>query len=149
MCALSCPNGAASGRARLADLTGQMATKRLSDLKPVLNRPGTRSRQLIGSEHGVTSLFVDELLMESGAWIPLHTHSVEETFLVTDGALIIRIGDETFIADAESVVRIPPETPHALQNSEAITARALAAAPWDRATFFRDATTYLEGQSPE
>jgi quercetin dioxygenase-like cupin family protein len=126
-----------------------MAARPLSSFRHVQNRPGLRTRELIGSEHGVVSFFVDELLMDQGASIPLHTHPVEEAFLVAEGAITVRIGDRTVTAEAEAVVRIPPGVPHALRNSGQRMARALAAAPWDRVTFFRRATSYLEGQPPE
>src|SRR6266581_3068010 len=118
-----------------------MTSHRTGDFEPVANRPGMRSRNLIGSEHGVRSLFVAELLMEHGSEIPLHTHPIEEVFVVAEGALTLRLGDETVVAEADTVVRIPPGVPHAVVNAAPDPARALAAAAWDRATFFRQATT--------
>ena len=84
--------------------------------------------------------------MAPGSSVPLHTHPVEEAWVVLEGELTFRLGDEVLTAAAESVVRVAPEVPHAVLNEGATTARALSAAPWDRAAFFRDATTYLEGQ---
>jgi quercetin dioxygenase-like cupin family protein len=106
-----------------------------------------RTHELIGPEHGITSFFVSELLMQTGAEIPLHTHPNEEAFLVAEGALTVHLGEEHFVAQAESVFRIPPGVPHALRNEGAQTARALAAAAWNRATWFSQGTTYLEGQA--
>ena len=74
--------------------------------------------------------------MEEGASVPLHTHPIEEAWLVTNGALTVRIGDETVVASSESVVRIPPGVPPAVRNDERAEARALFGAPWNRATFF-------------
>lgn len=117
----------------------------LAGVHALANRPGIRGRNLIGSEHGVTSLFVSELIMDEGASIPLHTHPTEEAFLVTDGRLTMQVGDETLIARADSVVRIPPGVPHALRNEASEAVRALGAGAWNRATWFTTATTYLEG----
>jgi quercetin dioxygenase-like cupin family protein len=103
-------------------------------------------RTLIGPPDGVSELFVEELTFEQGAAIPLHQHPIVEAFVVLDGALTFRLGDATLVVEAEQTVTIPPNTPHAVLNGEARVARALAAAPWDHATFFRDVTTYLEGK---
>ena len=119
----------------------------VDDLKPVQNRPGQRGRTLIGTEHGITSFYVTEIVFDEGSAIPLHTHPVEEGFMVAEGTLTIQLGDQTLTAEAESVVSIPPGVPHAVRNDGPGQARALAGAPWNRATFFRDATTYLEGEA--
>lgn len=123
-----------------------MTAHRIGDFHSVANRPGMRVRQLAATEHGITSFFVDEFVMAQGASIPLHTHPVEEAVIVAGGALTIQVGDETVVAEADSVVRIPPETPHALRNRAPDSARVLAVAAWNRATFFQAATTYLEGE---
>ena len=104
---------------------------------------------MIGSEHAVTSLYLVELLMDKGAAIPLHTHPIEEVFVVAEGELTFQLGEERLSAGADAVIRIPPGVPHAVRNSAQGQARALAAAAWNRATFFREATTYLEGRSRE
>jgi quercetin dioxygenase-like cupin family protein len=119
----------------------------IGDVHPIEHRPGIRGRNLIGTEHGFTSLFVSELLMEQGASIPLHTHPTEEALVVTEGALTIRVGDQTVVAEAESVVRIPPGVPHAVRNEGHESAHAFGAAAWNRATWFTEATTYLEGEA--
>jgi quercetin dioxygenase-like cupin family protein len=116
------------------------------DLSPVPNRPGMQARTIVGSEQGFSTLFLSEMLMQPGAVIPLHTHPVEEAFVVTAGELAFRLGDATVVATADLVVRIPPGVPHAVRNDSAQPARAYAAAAWDRATWFTRATSYLEGR---
>ena len=123
-----------------------MTSRSVGKFEAVSTRPGMRSRSLVGPEHGVTSLFVVELLMENGSEIPLHTHPIEEVFVVAEGELTLRLVGETFVAKPDSVVRIPAGTPHAVVNAAPRPARALAAAAWDRSTYFREATEYLEGQ---
>ena len=118
----------------------------IDDFHPVANRPGTRTRNLVATEHGFTALFVAELWMDDGASIPLHVHPVDEAIVVTEGELTVQVGDATIVADAESIVRIPPDVPHAIRNRGPDQARALAAAAWNRATWFRDGTRYLEGK---
>jgi quercetin dioxygenase-like cupin family protein len=93
-------------------------------------------------------VFVAETEMDAGSSIPLHTHPIEEAWVVTEGELVVRLGDETVVAASGSVVRVAPDVPHAVRNDGPSTARALTAAPWSRASFHTDATTYLEGVPP-
>ena len=83
--------------------------------------------------------------MEQGSSIPLHTHPTEEVFVVTEGALILQLGDESVAAGPDSVVCIPAGVPHAVTNRQPETAHALTAGAWNRATWFTQGTTYLEG----
>ena len=99
----------------------------------------------MATEHGVTTLFVSELSMDHGSSIPLHTHPTDEVFFVAKGELVMQIADETVVADPESVVCIPAGAPHAVRNDSPATAHALIAGAWNRATWFKDGTTYLEG----
>ena len=119
----------------------------VGDFHPIQHRPGIRGRNLIATEHGVTSFFVSELLMDTGASIPLHTHPTEEALLVSEGSLTVRVGDQTVILEAESVVRIPPGVPHAVRNDGRESVRAYGAAAWNRDTWFTQATNYLEGEA--
>jgi quercetin dioxygenase-like cupin family protein len=125
-----------------------MSVYPIGPLEDVPNRPGRRSRDLVGSQHGFDSLFVAETEMDVGSTIPLHTHPIEEAWVVTDGELVVRLGDDSVVVPAGSVVRVPPGVPHAVRNDGTSVARALTAASWNRATFYSAATTYLEGQSP-
>ena len=122
-----------------------MTIRSIGEFHPVPERQGMRTRGLIATEHGFTSCFVVEFEMDQGASVPLHTHPIEEGFVVTEGALTIQLGEEIITATAGSVVRIPPGVPHALLNQAIDSARVLSAAAWNRADFFREATEYLEG----
>lgn len=122
-----------------------MTSHRVGKLEPVANRPGMRGRDLIGTEHGITSFYVAEMTMEQGSFIPPHTHPVEEAFMVAEGALTITVGEQEVVAEAESVVSIPAGVPHAVRNDRAEPARALAGAAWNRETWFKQATSYLDG----
>ena len=126
-----------------------MTSYPVPDLTPVPTRPGMQARTIIGDEQGFTSLFLSEMLMQPGAAIPLHTHPTEEAFVVIQGELSFVLGDQTFSAATDTVVRIPPDVPHAVHNASQAPARAYAAAAWDRATWFTRATTYLEGAPRE
>ncbi|HEY7268486.1 MAG TPA: cupin domain-containing protein, partial [Dehalococcoidia bacterium] len=120
-----------------------MSVHPIGDFEPVPNRPGRAARDLMGSEHGFDSLFLTETVIAPGSAIPLHTHTVEEGWVVLEGRLAFRVGDESVTAGAGTVVRVAPGVPHAVVNSAGLSARALTAAPWPREGFYRDATTYL------
>jgi quercetin dioxygenase-like cupin family protein len=119
--------------------------RKLGDPRPVPNRPGQASRTLVGPEDGARELFVEEIRFEPGAEIPRHHHPVVEAWVVLDGALTVRVGDDVAVVEADQTVAIPPGTAHALANRGTVAARALAVAPWDHDTFFSAATTYREG----
>ncbi len=125
-----------------------MSVHTIGPLQDVPNRPGRRSRDLVGSEHGLDSLFIAETEMDVGSPIPLHTHPIEEAWVVTDGELVVRLGDDTLVVPSGCVVRVPPNVPHAVRNDGDSIARALTAAPWNRATFYSNGTNYLEGVPP-
>jgi len=118
----------------------------LGEPTEIPTRPGMFRRSFIGPDDGVSELFLEELTFRQGAAIPLHQHPIVELFVVLEGTLTFRLGDQTIQVGPERTVRIPPNTPHAVVNLEGRAARVLAAAPWDHATFFRDVTTYLEGE---
>src|SRR5881392_769382 len=117
----------------------------IGPMEPVANRPGRRARSLAGSEHGFDSLFINETEMDAGSTIPLHTHPIEEAWVVTGGELLVRVAEEEVRVGPGQVLRVPPHVPHAVRNAGLGTATALTAAPWPRATFYSEATTYLEG----
>src|SRR5207248_3475232 len=125
-----------------------MSVYAIGSLENVPNRPGRRSRDLAGSEHGFDSLCRAETEMDVGSSIPLHTHPIEEAWVVTEGQLVVRLGEDNLVVPSGSVVRVPPHMPHAVRNEGSSVARALTAAPWDRASFYSKATTYLEGLPP-
>ena len=109
-------------------------------------RPGMLRRSYIGPADGVRELFLEELTFRHGAAIPLHQHPIVEAFVVLEGSLQFRLGDQTIEVGPERTVTIPPNTPHAVVNVQGRVARVLSAAPWDHSTFFREVTTYLEGE---
>jgi quercetin dioxygenase-like cupin family protein len=121
-----------------------MSVFHLRDFEDVSNRPGRRSRDLAGTVHGFDSVFVTEHEMDHGNSIPLHTHTVEEGWIVLEGELRVRIGSEWVTVPAGSVARIPPNTPHAVKNDADTTARVITCAPWSRDNFYAEATTYLD-----
>jgi quercetin dioxygenase-like cupin family protein len=122
------------------------AVRALGEPAEIPARPGMLRRSYVGPADGVRELFVEELTFGHGAAIPLHQHPIVEAFVMLEGELTFRLGDQTLKVGPEHTVTIPPNTPHAVVNTEGRVARVLSAAPWDHSTFFREVTTYLEGE---
>ena len=51
-----------------------------------------------------------------GHAVPLHAHPYAEVFVLVEGHATYTRGDEQFSAGPESIVVIPPETPHGFEN---------------------------------
>lgn len=117
--------------------------------RPLETRPGMRHRDIVGAHLDVTSFFIGDSILAPGSGVPLHTHPIEEVLIGVDGMISVTAGEETIELTADEAVVVPPGTPHRFENRTGSEARLLSAAPWDRATFFRDATTYLEGRPRE
>lgn len=117
----------------------------IGEATEIPTRPGMFRRSYIGPDDGVRELFLEELTFRQGAAIPLHFHPIVEVFVMLEGRLTFRLGDETIVVGPEHTVTIPPNTPHAVVNIEGRVARVLSAAAWDHGTFFSEVTTYLEG----
>lgn len=112
----------------------------------VPGRPGLAARVLVGPEHGVTSFFLVEDRLEPSTEIPLHTHPVDEVVVVQEGQLAVDLGPETHLVPHGHTVVIPPGTPHRLANRGAAPVQILVGAAWNRATFYAEASHYLEGE---
>ena len=83
---------------------------------PVINASALSTGNLRGAEHGATiSLILDH--SEPGVGPRLHQHPYDETWVVVEGALTFRAGDEQFAAGPGDVVIVPPGTPHKFTNA--------------------------------
>ena len=80
-----------------------------------------------------------------GATAPLHKHTIEETMLVLEGTVWVRIGDERYTVGPQHTVIIPAEITHAWGNSGPDVAKLLWA--FGGPDPFQD-STYLEGTPP-
>jgi quercetin dioxygenase-like cupin family protein len=108
-------------------------------------RPGIRGQFLASRGHGAQGVCLLVNTVAPGAGAPLHQHSVEETMLVLEGIVWVRIGDERYTVGPQHTVIIPPETPHAWGNSGPDVAKLLWA--FGGPDPFSDAV-YLEGAPP-
>jgi putative monooxygenase len=108
-------------------------------------RPGIRGQFLASKEQGARGVCLLVNTVDPGAAVPLHKHSVEETMLVLEGIVWVRVGGERHTVGPHHTVIIPAETPHAWGNAGGHMAKLLWA--FAGPDPFRD-STYLEGLPP-
>ena len=91
-----------------------------------------KQKRLFG---GVLEIIIDEsetagqfdLLkneLQAGYEVPLHLHTrYSETFYLTEGKLTVFIPEKTIVLSAGDHIVIPIQTPHAIRNDEAVSAK--------------------------
>src|SRR5262249_61097882 len=115
-------------------------------LPEVLMRPGIRGQFLSHKNLGAAGVSLLVNTVEPGAAAPLHKHTVEETMLVLEGTVWVRVGEEYATVGPHHTVIIPAGTPHAWGNNGPDVAKLLWA--FGGPDPFGD-STYLEGQPPQ
>ena len=109
-------------------------------------RPGYRNFVLAGRDQGLACI-AGYSVLEPGAGAPLHAHKdVDEIFIVLEGTLDFRLGDERFLVEANHTIAIPAGVPHAFAAVGASPVRMFTFMPRNHA--IADATTYFEGAPP-
>jgi quercetin dioxygenase-like cupin family protein len=108
-------------------------------------RPGIRGKFLASKEQGARGVCLLVNTVAPGATVPLHKHPVEETMLVLEGTVWVRVGKERHTVGPNHTVIIPAETPHAWGNAGGSAAKLLWA--FAGPDPFSD-STYLEGLPP-
>jgi len=109
-------------------------------------RPGIRGQFLAHKNLGAEGVSLLVNTVEPGAAAPLHKHTVEETMLVLEGTVWVRVGEEYATVGPHHTVIIPADTPHAWGNNGPDVAKLLWA--FGGPDPFGD-STYLEGQPPQ
>ena len=110
----------------MADATTdrQRAIVNTDDTAPIFLPPHSgRLLDFLGVTHRLTSeqsggsIYIFESAFEPGAGNRLHVHSREdEIAYVLEGALEVRLRDQTAVLEAGGVSRLPKTVPHALRN---------------------------------
>jgi mannose-6-phosphate isomerase-like protein (cupin superfamily) len=109
-------------------------------------RPGYRNFVLAGREEGLACI-AGYSVIEPGSGAPLHAHKDDdEIFIVLEGALDLRLGEEQVLVEANHTIAIPAGVPHAFVAVGPGPTRMFTFMPRNRA--IADATTYFEGVPP-
>ena len=109
-------------------------------------RPGYRNFVLAGRDQGLACI-AGYSVIEPGAGAPLHSHKdVDEIFILLEGTLDLRLGDEQRLVEANHTIAIPAGVPHAFVAVGPGPVRMFTFMPRNRA--IAEATTYFEGAPP-
>jgi mannose-6-phosphate isomerase-like protein (cupin superfamily) len=117
-----------------------------TDAQEIPWRPGYRNFVLAGREQGLACI-AGYSVIEPGAGAPLHAHKdVDEVFILLEGTLDLRLGDEQRLVEANHTIAIPAGVPHAFVAVGPTPVRMFTFMPRNRA--IAEATTYFEGGPP-
>lgn len=109
-------------------------------------RPGYRNFVLAGRDQGLACI-AGYSVIEPGSGAPLHVHKdVDEIFILLEGTLDLRLGDEQLLVEANHTIAIPAGVPHAFVAVGPGPTRMFTFMPRNRA--IAEATTYFEGAPP-
>ena len=82
---------------------------------PVIDAKTLPTGSLEGEDHGATiSVILDQ--SEPGHGPKMHKHPYDETWVVIEGHLTLRAGDQQLDAGLGDIVIVPPNTPHKFTN---------------------------------
>jgi mannose-6-phosphate isomerase-like protein (cupin superfamily) len=83
---------------------------------PLIHADDLQTGTFEGAEHGATiSLIVDR--SDPGHGPRLHQHPYDETWVVIDGNLTFRCGEQRLEAGPGDIVIVPSQTPHKFTNN--------------------------------
>ncbi len=117
-----------------------------TDAQEIPWRPGYRNFVLAGRDQGLACI-AGYSVIEPGAGAPLHVHKdVDEVFILLEGTLDLRLGDEQRLVEANHTIAIPAGVPHAFVAVGPSPVRMFTFMPRNRA--IAEATTYFEGAPP-
>jgi quercetin dioxygenase-like cupin family protein len=109
-------------------------------------RPGYRNFVLAGRDQGL-SCVAGFSVLEPGAGAPLHAHKdTDEIFILLEGTLDFRLGDEQRLVHANHTIAIPAGIPHAFVAVGPDRVRMYTFMPISGA--IAGATVYFEGGPP-
>jgi len=110
-------------------------------------RPGYRNFVLAGRDQGLKCV-TGYSTLEPGAGAPLHAHKdADEIFILLEGTLDFRLGDERRLVHANHTIAIPAGIPHAFTAVGPGIARMYTFMPVSGA--IAGATIYFEGSPPQ
>lgn len=112
----------------------------------VLMRTGIRGKFLVNKDTPARNVTLLLNVVDPGASVPLHKHSVEETVYLFEGTIWAQIGDQRYTVTPHDSVLFPPGVPHAWGNASEGVARMLWV--FSGPDPFAD-SIYLEGQAPK
>lgn len=100
-----------------------MVKSRYQDIQPYITRDHSEIRELMHpAVQGNNRQSLAEARVSPGERTLLHRHhTTEELYHVTAGMGLMQLGDEQFEIQQGDTIAIPPNTPHAIENTGADT----------------------------
>lgn len=109
-------------------------------------RPGYRNFVIAGRDEGMSSV-TGYSVLQPGAGAPLHAHKdADEIFIVLEGTLEFRLGEERHLVHADHTIAIPAGIPHSFTAVGPGPVRMYTFMPASGA--IAGATVYFEGAPP-
>ena len=78
--------------------------------------PGVKVQFFINRERGAGSVTLAKAYMEPGSSLPLHSHRVEDAFIILSGKGKCTVGDETYEVGPDTAVLVPAGVKHNCTN---------------------------------
>jgi HTH-type transcriptional repressor of puuD len=78
--------------------------------------PDYQRRVLVGPEKGSGAITLGEVMMDPGSSLPLHTHRIEESMVITKGTITALLGNETYTLNPGDAILVPAWVKHLLAN---------------------------------
>ena len=117
-----------------------------TDAQEIPWRPGYRNFVLAGRDQGLACI-AGYSVLEPGAGAPLHAHeNVDEIFILLEGTLDFRLGEERCLVHANHTIAIPAGVPHGFTAVGPGPVRMFTFMP--RTGAIAEATVYFEGGPP-
>jgi mannose-6-phosphate isomerase-like protein (cupin superfamily) len=69
-----------------------------------------------GAEHSTATVSIFVTRTPPGSFVPLHVHPYSETFVLLEGRGRWTSGEEVVELEPDSVIVVPPNTPHGFRN---------------------------------
>jgi quercetin dioxygenase-like cupin family protein len=76
----------------------------------------TQRRILVDQDKGSGAITLGELIMNPGSELPMHTHRIEETMVITKGTATAVLNDKTYTLGPNDVILAEAGVKHTLAN---------------------------------
>ena len=91
--------------------------------------PRIQTRILVGEKSGAAATAIWEQWIETGGYIPLHYHEVEEVLVILSGSVDVTLGEAQVTVPAPATIVVPARQIHGLRPSGSEQVHLLAMFP--------------------
>lgn len=87
--------------------------------------PGAHVQVLLSPTQGYDCYVFAQWIEPGADGLPLHTHDVDQYLYVLAGEMSIQLGSDSFVAGPDTLIHVPPGTPHRSWNAATVDERHL------------------------